>query len=148
MIKIKDLSEEFDENEKNTQPLKVLKLNILKEMFNLQNDLYQEQVKKYQETFQKLDDIAENQPFKIADESSYRLSQNSFDEDDSDAERFDILRAKIDELENKILTFEKKNKEIAIQIESFENNIDVLREEKTETNWKITSLNIITFWFF
>ena len=52
-FKIKILREEIDENEKNTQPLKNLKLNILKEIINLQSELYEIEINVYQEIFQK-----------------------------------------------------------------------------------------------
>ncbi|WP_338988381.1 hypothetical protein [Spiroplasma endosymbiont of Dasysyrphus albostriatus] len=153
-LNIKTLIEEIDENEKNAQPFKNSKLNILKEIIDLQGQLYENKVKRYKEIFEQLDFILKNKNFEELEHSiypsKYPSKKNPFEED-GDTELFDSISfsvIQIKDLEQKIFDFEEKNKEILDKIDLLELDIKNLREKKAEKNWKLTFLNVFTFGIF
>ncbi|WP_338973792.1 hypothetical protein [Spiroplasma endosymbiont of Tricholauxania praeusta] len=149
-LNIKTLIEEIDENEKNAQPFKNSKLNILKEIIDLQGQLYENEVKRYKEIFEQLDSILKNKNFEELEHSIYPSKKNPFEED-GDTELFDSISlsaTQIKDLEQKIFDFEEKNKEILDKIDLLECDIQDLREKKAEKNWQITFVNTISFGIF
>ncbi|WP_339043301.1 hypothetical protein [Spiroplasma endosymbiont of Apeira syringaria] len=87
-------------------------LNILKEIIDLQGQLYENKVNRYKEIFEQLDFILKNKNFEELENSIYPSKKNPFEED-GDTELFDSISfsaIQIKDLEQKIFDFEEKNK--------------------------------------